>query len=192
MSKSAVINPGRLLGYARVSTAEQEVDRQRRELSAAGCSMIYVDVMSGASEDRPELAALIADLVEGDTVVVCRLDRLGRRVRGLLELAENWTAQGVHLRSLRERLDTGTPQGRLFFTLTSAYAEFERDVIIDRTKSGQAAARARGVKFGRPKKTSSDPRVITVKSLVNSGISVRQAAKEVSVSESTARRYLRL
>ncbi len=192
MSESAVKKSGRVVGYARVSTVDQDVDRQRRELEAVGCVEVVSDVMSGATKDRPGWTRVLAELNAGDTLVVCRLDRAGRSARDLLELSTKLQERGVHLRSLYESVDTSTAHGRLFFTLTSAFAEFEREIIVERTKSGQAAARARGVKFGRPKKTPTEPKVVTVKSLVAAGNSVRQAATAVNVSESTARRYLKL
>ena len=192
MQGHARVQEGRLLGYARVSTAEQDVDRQLRELQAAGCVRTWSDTESGAKRDRPGLAAVLGELAVGDTLVVTRLDRVGRSARDLLELSEQLQAAGVHLRSLREVVDTSTPHGRLFFTLTSAFAEFEREVIIERTRSGQAAARARGVTFGRPKVTADNPKVRTVADLVAAGRSVRDAASGAGVSESTARRYLRL
>jgi DNA invertase Pin-like site-specific DNA recombinase len=152
----------------------------------------FTDVESGAVSERPGLGKALAELTAGDTLVVTRLDRAGRSARALLELANEMQERGVHLRSLREVVDTSTAHGRLFFTLTSAFAEFEREAIIERTKSGQAAARARGVKFGRPRVTAANPRVLTVLDLVAAGRSVRDAAEGAGVSESTARRYLRI
>ena len=192
MSESAVKKSGRWIGYARVSTVDQDLDRQLRELGAAGCVQTFTDVESGAVSERPGLAKALAALVAGDTLVVTRLDRAGRSARGLLELANELQEREVHLRSLREMVDTSTAHGRLFFTLTSAFAEFEREVIIERTRSGQAAARARGVRFGRPCVTADNPRVKTVQDLVSAGRSVKSAAVGAGVSESTARRYLKL
>lgn len=138
------------LGYVRVSTADQNEDLQRDALTAAGCDRLYVDHASGKTESRPGLDALLEQLRPGDTVVVWRLDRLGRSLRHLIDLANLLDGRGVALVSLRESLDTSTPGGRLIFHVFGALAEFERDLIRERTQAGLAAARARGRVGGRP------------------------------------------
>ncbi|MCE0488140.1 recombinase family protein [Ornithinimicrobium sediminis] len=139
-----------LLGYARVSTLEQDEALQVDALTAAGCGRIFVDKASGSLQHRPQLDALLEHLRPGDTVVVWRLDRLGRSLRHLIDTIQDLQARGVAFRSLTESIDTSTPGGRLFFHVFGALAEFERDLIRERTHAGLAAARARGRKGGRP------------------------------------------
>lgn len=137
-------------GYARVSTEQQNLDRQLDLLKAHGVDMIYNEKMTGTKRDRPELTKLLDRMTEGDTVVIESLSRLGRSTKDLIALVELFEARGVHLVSLKESIDTSTPTGKLLFTLMSAIAQFERDVIADRTREGLKAARARGRKGGRP------------------------------------------
>lgn len=138
-----------LFGYARVSTGAQDLALQRDALNAAGCLRIFEDTASGALDDRPQLAELLDDLREGDTLVVWRLDRLGRSLRHLIDTVTALADRGVGFCSLRESIDTTTPGGRLVFDVFTALAEFERDLISERTRAGLAAARARGRKGGR-------------------------------------------
>src|SRR4051794_34909550 len=123
---------GHLLGYARVSTSEQDPALQQDALSAAGCARVYTDVASGVRDDRPQLERLLDRLEAGDTVVVWRLDRLGRSLRHLIETVTALQARGVGFRSLQESIDTTTAGGRLIFHVFGALAEFERDLIRDR------------------------------------------------------------
>jgi DNA invertase Pin-like site-specific DNA recombinase len=138
-----------LLGYARVSTGVQELALQHDALNAVGCLRIFDDTASGALDDRPQLAELLDHLREGDTLVVWRLDRLGRSLRHLIDTVTALADRGVGFRSLQESIDTTTPGGRLVFHVFAALAEFERDLISERTRAGLAAARARGRKGGR-------------------------------------------
>ncbi len=138
-----------LLGYARVSTGAQDLALQHDALNAAGCLRIFKDTASGALDDRPQLAELLDHLREGDTLVVWRLDRLGRSLRHLIDTVTALADRGVGFRSLRESIDTTTPGGRLVFHVFAALAEFERDLISERTHAGLAAARARGRQGGR-------------------------------------------
>jgi DNA invertase Pin-like site-specific DNA recombinase len=140
-----------LLGYARVSTDDQNLDLQRDALTTAGCERLFEDTASGAKADRIGLAALMAVLRAGDTVVIWRLDRLGRSLKNLIELVERLEAAKVGLRSLQENIDTTSSGGRLVFHLFGALAEFERNLVRERTLAGLAAARARGRMGGRPK-----------------------------------------
>ena len=139
-----------LIGYARVSTADQEPALQLDELIAAGCARLFTDRASGTLAERPELERALDHLRAGDTLVVWRLDRLGRSLRHLIDTVRQLEERGAALRSLHEQIDTSTPAGRLTFHLFSALAEFERDLIRERTYAGLAAARARGRNGGRP------------------------------------------
>lgn len=140
-----------IFGYARVSTEQQNLDRQLDALRKYGCDMIYNEKMTGTKRDRPELAKMLDRMTEGDTVVIESLSRLGRSTKDLIELTELFEQKGVHLVSLKESIDTNTSTGKLLFTLMSAIAQFERDVIADRTREGLKSARARGRTGGRPK-----------------------------------------
>ena len=139
-----------LLGYARVSTLEQDEALQVDALQRAGCGRIFTDKASGKLEHRPQLDALLQQLRPGDTVVVWRLDRLGRSLRHLIDTVQELEGRGVAFRSLTESIDTTTPGGMLIFHVFGALAEFERSLIRERTMAGLAAARARGRKGGRP------------------------------------------
>lgn len=138
-----------VFGYARVSTEQQNLDRQIDMLQKYGVDYLYNEKMTGTKRNRPELEKLLERLTEGDTVVVESLSRLGRSTKDLIWLMETFNDKGVNLVSLKESIDTTTSTGKLLFTLMSALAQFERDVLADRTREGLAAARARGRKGGR-------------------------------------------
>jgi DNA invertase Pin-like site-specific DNA recombinase len=140
-----------LIGYARVSTLDQTLALQQDALTEAGCEQLYTDTASGARTDRSGLAQALSHLRSGDALVVWRLDRLGRSLAHLIETIRELEERGVHFRSLQEQLDTGTSGGKLVFHVFGALAEFERDLIRERTHAGLVAARARGRLFGRPK-----------------------------------------
>lgn len=144
---------GRRIGYARVSTQDQTLALQHDALRAAGCEVLFEDHgISGAAKERPGLAAAIEALRSGDTLVVWRLDRLGRSLRHLIETLTALSDEGIGFYSIQDAIDTTTAGGRLVFHIMGALAEFERDLISERTKAGMAAAKARGVHVGRPPK----------------------------------------
>ena len=138
-----------LLGYARVSTDDQDLTNQRAELHAAGCVKLFSEKFTGTRRDRPELARMLDHLRLGDVVTVTRLDRLARSTRDLLDIAERIQEAGAGLRSLAEPwADTTTPAGRMVLTVFAGIADFERSLIVERTSAGRIAAKARGVRFG--------------------------------------------
>src|SRR3954464_6662908 len=140
-----------LIGYARVSILDQTLALQQDALTAAGCEQLYTDTISGSVTDRPGLTNALSHLRSGDTLVVWRLDRLGRSLPHLIETVRQLQERGVGFRSLQEQIDTTTSGGKLVFHVFGALAEFERDLIRERTHAGLAAARARGRLFGRPR-----------------------------------------
>lgn len=139
------------IGYARVSTQDQNLDRQLDNLRSAGCERIFNEKMTGTKSDRPELKTMLLTLRSGDVLVIDSFSRLSRSTKDLLDLVEKLTAMGVHLVSLKENLDTTTATGKLMLTMLSALSQFERDLIAERTIDGLKAARARGRCGGRPK-----------------------------------------
>ncbi|WP_101909223.1 recombinase family protein [Marasmitruncus massiliensis] len=140
-----------IFGYARVSTEQQNLDRQIDALTRYGVNTVYMEKTTGTKRERPELNKMLERMTQDDTVVIESLSRLGRSTKDLIELTELFQSKGVHLVSLKESIDTSTSTGKLLFTLMSAIAQFERDCIADRTREGLKAARARGRKGGRPK-----------------------------------------
>lgn len=179
-----------LVGYMRVSTSEQASDLQRDALAAAGCVRFFEDSASGTIRDRPQLNAALDYVREGDILVVWRLDRLGRSLKHLIEVVQSLDERGVGLRSLHENLDTGSATGRLIFHVFGALAEFERDLIVDRTKAGIAAARERGSKPGR-KPSLSEDQVAVVRQMHATGTTtISQIAGVVGVSRATVYRAL--
>ena len=151
---------GRLIGYARVSTEDQGTDPQRDELRTAGCEPILAEHASGADRTRPVLARLLREIRPGETLVVVRLDRLARSVSHLLAVIEQLEASGAHFRSLRDPIDTTTPQGMFSLQVLGAVAQLERALIAERTKAGLSAARARGRIGGNPGLRARDPAAI--------------------------------
>lgn len=143
-----------LVAYARVSTEDQNLDLQTDALKAAGCTKIFVEHASGANRERPQLAKALAYCRKGDVFTVWKMDRAARSVKHLIEIVEDLKARGVEFRSLNDNIDTTTAAGNLMFHIMGAFAEFERNVIRERTMAGLAAARARGRIGGRPRKTA--------------------------------------
>lgn len=178
------------IGYARVSTQDQNLDRQRDLLLQDGCERIYEEKVSGTKRDRPQLQLMLDTLREGDVVIVAELSRLGRSVRDLFAIVERINEIGAQIKSLKEPwLDTTTPHGRLLFTFFSGISEFERDLIRQRTKEGMAAARARGRNGGHP--TLNSKKVELALKMYNSkACSVTDITKATGVSKSSLYRYL--
>ena len=173
-----------LVGYARISTAEQSLALQLDALSAAGATRVFEDRgVSGAKAERPGLADAMAYLREGDTLVVWKLDRLGRSMTHLLAIVADLEARGVGFRSLTEAIDTTTPTGRLVFHIFGALGQFERDLIRERTGAGLRAAAARGRRGGRPV-TATPEKVARARALIAKGLTVREAAARVKVGKS--------
>lgn len=179
-----------ILGYARVSTIEQNPQLQLDALVGAGCERIWTDHASGVLDQRFELAAVLDYLRPGDTLVVWRLDRLARSTRHLLELSERFAEQNIGLRSLTEAIDTTTPAGRLVFHIFGAIAEFERDLIKERTQAGLAAARARGRVGGRPTKMTPQKIAIARRLRDERELTMAQIADTIGVSRPTLYRHL--
>ena len=179
-----------MIGYARVSTDDQDLSLQRTTLREAGCRRLFEEKLSGARRDRPELARLLDQLREGDVLVVSRLDRLARSTRDLLEMAELLKEAGAGLRSLAEPwADTTSAAGRMVLTVFAGIAEFERALIHQRTSAGREAAKRRGVRFGRPKVLSAE-QVLLARRLVGEGTSVRVAARMLGCHHATLYRAL--
>lgn len=178
------------IGYARVSTDDQDLRMQRTELLEAGCERLFEEKQSGAKRVRPELARLMEHLRAEDVLVVTRLDRLARSTRDLLDIAQQLTDAEAGLRSLAEPwADTTSPAGRMVLTVFAGIAEFERELIRQRTSIGRKAARERGVKFGRPSKLSAE-QISLGKRLIEEGQSVREVAKVLSCHHATLYRWL--
>lgn len=179
-----------IVGYARVSTDDQNLSLQKDALEKAGCEKYFTDVISGAKATRPGLAELMDYCREGDVVVVWRLDRLGRSLKDLIEIISKLEANGIALKSLNESIDTSTSSGKLIFHIFGALAEFERNLIKERTHAGLEAARARGRKGGRPPKLDAK-KVELAKSLYNSKEhSVLEICELVGISKPTLYKYL--
>ncbi|MDP9438524.1 MAG: recombinase family protein [Actinomycetota bacterium] len=178
------------VGYVRVSKREQNPDLQRRELEAAGCERIFEEKISSREQTRPQLLAAFDYCREGDVLVVWKLDRLGRSIKELIELVNALKNRGVGFKSLMESLDTTTPGGKLMFHVFASIAEFERDVIRERTFAGLEAARARGRKGGR--KPAMDERKVALASRLmrDRDTPISEVCEAVGVSRATLYRYL--
>jgi DNA invertase Pin-like site-specific DNA recombinase len=178
-----------IIGYARVSTRDQNLDLQIESLKKAGCDKIYSDQISGKTINRPEFKLAVDQLRAGDSLVVWKLDRLGRSVKDLLIFMDELKNLGVHFRSLTDSIDTTTPSGRFFFNMMAALAQMERELIVERTKAGLAAARARGRVGGRRRKMTPG-KIEAAKSLLQSGVPPKEVALNLSVSVPTLYRWI--
>lgn len=179
-----------LVGYARVSTGEQNLAMQQDALKAAGCEEIYDDEMSGVKAERPGLRKALEFVRAGDTLVVWRLDRLGRSLRDLIDKVEGLKQRGVGFKSLHESIDTTTPSGKLQFHVFSALAEFERDLIRERTTAGLRAARARGIKGGRKREMTPEDVQMAASLMKDKMIPIKDICKKFGVSKPTLYRYV--
>ena len=179
-----------LIGYARVSTADQNLALQRDALTEAGCAKIFTEQMSGAVTDRPALHDALEFSRSSDTLIVWKLDRLARSMKQLIETIETLRVRDIGFRSLTEALDTTTAQGRLVFHMFGALAEFERSLIRERTQAGLAAARRAGRTGGRPPKLTEEDVEAAKAMLANPDIGVTQIAHRLGVSPATLYRYI--
>ncbi|BBX43925.1 recombinase family protein [Mycobacterium simiae] len=181
---------GSRVGYTRVSTVAQTLEQQNAALGAAGVAKTFSDVMSGARDDRPGLAALMDYIRAGDTVVVWKLDRLGRNTIHILETVKALTDRGVTLVSTTEGIDSSTPAGRMMIGVLGSLAEYERELIQERTALKRATSRANGTKFGRPRKVDDAEHIATATRMKADGHTARAVAKYLGVSRATLYRYL--
>ena len=179
-----------LVGYARVSTSDQNLNLQKDELKKFGCSKIYEDVASGAKSARVGLEAAIDFAREGDTLVIWKLDRLGRSLRDLIDIVMRLDNQGVSFVCITQNIDTRTPDGKLFFHIFGALAEYERELIRERTKAGLTAARARGRKGGR-KPAMTEEQIEQARAMMdNPKLKIASIIKTLGVSKATLYKYV--
>jgi DNA invertase Pin-like site-specific DNA recombinase len=179
-----------LIGYARISTDDQHLNLQHDALQKAGCEKVYSDQQSGATTERPGLSTVFDVLRPGDTLVIWRLDRLGRSLKHLIHLVEQLDKREVGLKSLQENIDTTTSGGRLVFHLFGALAEFERTLIRERTQAGVNAARARGRQGGRPKLLEPNKRELAIRLHREQKHSIAEICAMMGISKSTLYNYL--
>jgi DNA invertase Pin-like site-specific DNA recombinase len=178
-----------LIGYARVSTLDQNLNLQEDALKGAGCEKVYRDTASGAKTERPGLLEALSFLREGDVLVVWKLDRLGRSIKHLIETVQSLQDREIGFKSLQENIDTTTSGGKLVFHLFAALAEFERDIIRERTNAGLAAARARGRKGGRPKGMDEKKRKLALDLRKDTSRSINEICEILRISRATFYRY---
>jgi DNA invertase Pin-like site-specific DNA recombinase len=178
-----------VIGYARVSTTDQNPQLQLDALLEAGAKRVFTDYVSGATASRPHLDACLDHLREGDVFTVWKLDRLGRNTQHVLAVVDELTARGIGFRSLTEGLHTDGPMGKAMLTIMAAFAQLERDTMIERTRAGLAAAAANGRKGGRPRKVD-DADAAKARQLRQKGITATDIAKMLGVSRATVYRYL--
>ena len=180
---------GTRIGYTRVSTVAQTLDQQNEALAAAGVTKTFSDTMSGARDDRPGLAALLDYVREGDTIVVWKLDRLGRNTLHILETVRLLTDRGVRLVSTTDGIDSSTAAGRMVIGVLASMAEFERELVKERTALKRATSRANGTRFGRPRKVEDAEHIVTARRMKADGHTGKDIAKYLGVSRATLYRY---
>lgn len=179
-----------LIGYARVSTDDQNLNLQQDALHQVGCTEIFEDQLSGAKAARPGLQKALHYARAGDTLVVWRLDRLSRSLKDLIEMVAILDTKGIGLKSLQEAIDTSSSSGKLIFHIFGALAEFERNLIRERTQAGLQAARARGRKGGRPKSLSADKQALAVRLYEEKKHTVDQICQMMGISKPTLYKYI--
>ena len=182
------------IGYARVSTQDQKLNIQTDELKKFGCEKIFKEKVSGKNKERPELEKMISQLRKGDKVVVWKLDRLGRSLKDLIDLVSSFKEKGVQFVSIKDSIDTGTPTGRFTFNIFASLAEFEREIIRERTMAGLSAAKARGRIGGRKPGLSKEAmnKAIVAKQMFDKDTPVEVITKTLHISRSTCYRYIDL
>ena len=180
-----------LIGYARVSTFDQNPDLQKDALEKAGCEKIFIDTISGTVSQRPGLTKIKEILRKGDTLVVWRLDRLGRSLKDLIDWMNYLDTEGIALKSLQESIDTSTATGKLVFHVFGALAEFERNLIQERTQAGLSAARARGRLGGRPKTLNDDKKQVVIDLYNERKLTVKKICEMMGISKPTFYNYVR-
>ncbi len=178
-----------LIGYARVSTQDQHLELQIEALNHAGCAKIFDDKISGSRAERPGLTKALEQLRAGDTLVVWKLDRLGRSVKNLVDLVSQLHGLGVHFKSLTDAIDTSTPSGRFFFHVMASLAEMERELTVERTRAGLEVARKLGRVGGR-KRQMTDSKIESAKKLLSNGVPPRDVAHNLGVSVPTLYRWI--
>jgi len=180
-----------LIGYARVSTDDQNLDLQKDALNELGCTRIFEDHKSGATSNRSGLKAAMEFVREGDTLVVWRLDRLTRSLSDLLKISQELESNGIHLKSIKESIDTNTSTGRLYFHIAGAFAQFEKDSRRERTYAGLAAARARGRVGGRPLALDAQKHQLLIKLYEEKHLSIKELCALMEISKTTLYKYLK-
>jgi DNA invertase Pin-like site-specific DNA recombinase len=178
-----------LVGYARISTQDQNLELQRNALIQAGCQRLFEDKASGSRSERTGLNQALDILRPDDTLIVWKLDRLGRSTRHLIDLVTTLGTQGIHFKSLTDSIDTGSPSGRFFFHIMASLAEMERDLMIERTRAGLLIARQLGRKSGRKRKMT-DSKIESAKALLAIGTPPKDVAKNLGVSIPTLYRWV--
>jgi DNA invertase Pin-like site-specific DNA recombinase len=179
-----------LLGYARVSTDQQDHALQLDALRIAGCEKVFVETGSGSRADRLELAKALEQARKGDVLVVWRLDRLARSLRHLIDIADDLNRRGIALKSITESIDTSTPSGRFLFNVLGALGQMEREIIVERTRAGLQAAAARGRRGGRPAALD-DAKIRAARAMMASGsMSAAEVAQQLGCAASTLYRHL--
>lgn len=179
-----------IVGYSRVSTHDQNLDLQEDALKSEGCTKIFTDVISGAKSKRPGLDGLLDYVRSGDTVIIWRLDRLGRSLKDLIEIVNHFESKGIELISLHESINTSSSAGKLYFHIFASLAEFERNIIAERTMAGLSAARARGKVGGRPKTLSKAKRMHAVQLYQAKEKTIKEICDLMNISKPTLYKYI--
>jgi len=178
-----------LIGYARISTQDQSLELQFSALNKMGCEKIYQDKLSDAKNNRPGLQQALDQLRKGDTLIVWKLDRLGRTVKGLIDLVNQLHEKNIHFKSITDNVDTSTPSGRFFFHMMASLAKMEKELMVERNKAGLACAKSQG-RIGGRKRKMTESKIESAKKLLASGMSPKDVACNLSVSIPTLYRWI--